>query len=111
MFLTDALLSILYPQACQICGGSVERQRFGVVCEDCWKKTQICSDRSALGWYEGALRETILFLKRETYLPAHVVELLVVACTGFAGGIRVVAIALHSERLWFECIHMSVYYL
>ena len=99
MFLTDALLSILYPQACQICGGSVERQRFGVVCEDCWKKTQICSDRSALGWYEGALRETILLLKREPYLPAHLVELLVEASKCFASVTRVVPVPLHRERL------------
>jgi ComF family protein len=99
MFLTDALLGVFYPQSCQICGGSVERRRFGVACEECWKKTQICADRFAIGWYEGALRETVLLLKRQPYLPPHLVALLVEASKSFAGVTRVVPVPLHKERL------------
>lgn len=99
MFLTDALLSVLYPQSCRICGGSVERRRFGVACEDCWKKTQTCADPSAIGWYEGALRETVLLLKRQPYLPPHLVALLVEASKSFASVTRVVPVPLHKERL------------
>src|SRR5688572_30508536 len=99
MYLTDALLAVLYPQSCRICGGSVERLRFGVVCEECWKKTRICADRFAIGWYEGALRETILLLKRQPYLPPHLVALLVEASMSFAGVTRVVPVPLHKERL------------
>ena len=99
MFLTDALLGVLYPQSCRICGGSVERRRFGVACEECWKKTQICADRFAIGWYEGALRETVLLLKRQPYLPPHLVALLVEASKSFAGVTRVVPVPLHKERL------------
>lgn len=39
--ITDSLLTIIYPQACQICGGSVEKSENGVVCESCWQKTAI----------------------------------------------------------------------
>ena len=39
--ITDFLLTIIYPQACQICGGSVERSENGVVCEICWRKTAL----------------------------------------------------------------------
>ena len=37
--ITDSLLTIIYPQACRICSGSVEKSENGVVCEICWKKT------------------------------------------------------------------------
>lgn len=98
MYLTDALLSVLYPQSCRICGGSVERRRFGVVCETCWK-TQIFTDHGSIGWYEGALRETVLLLKRQPYLPQHVVELIGEASKAFAGVTRVIPVPLHEERL------------
>jgi ComF family protein len=99
MFLTDALLAVLYPQSCAICGAAVERHRFGVACEECWKKTQICTNECAIGWYEGALRETVLLLKRQPYLPQHLVELLRQASKSFEGVTRVVPVPLHKERL------------
>ena len=37
----DSLLTIIYPQACQICGGGVEKSENGVVCENCWRKTSV----------------------------------------------------------------------
>jgi ComF family protein len=119
MFLTrttqlfyDASLALAYPQACAICGRSVEQRRFGVACEACWRATRIfnasqskcwkcglpsvaefssvipedvrcmrCDQWSftaarAAGAYEGALRESVLLLKREPYLSQHVEELL-----------------------------------
>ena len=99
MFLTDALLAVLYPQSCRICGRSVERRRFGVVCETCWKTQIFTNQGSSIGWYEGALRETVLLLKRQPYLPQHVVELIAEASTAFAGVTRVVPVPLHAERL------------
>ena len=99
MFLTDTLLSVLYPQSCAICGGSVEQRQFGVACEDCWKKTQICTDRRTIGWYEGALRETVLLLKRQPYLPQHLVKLIAEVSNCFEGVTRVVPVPLHKERL------------
>jgi len=101
MFLTDALLSILYPQSCAICGAAVERHRFGNACEACWGK-QVFTDKDSkgsIGFYEGALREAILVLKRQPYLPEHLIELIVAASKYFAGVTRVVPVPLHKERL------------
>lgn len=99
MFLTDALLAVLYPQSCRVCGSSVEKHKFGVACERCWKKTQILTDQCAIGSYEGALRESILLLKHQPYLPQHLVELLVDAIKFFPTVTRVVPVPLHKERL------------
>jgi ComF family protein len=98
MFLTDALLAVLYPQSCRMCGGSVERRRYGVACEACWKP-QIYTDQGSIGFYEGALRESILVLKRKPYLPPHLVELLVERAKLLTPVTRIVPVPLHEERL------------
>ncbi len=98
MFLTDALLSLLYPQRCRICAGSVEQWRYGIACEACWK-TQILTDEGAIGWYEGALRETVLELKRRPRLPQHVVGLLIERANSLDSVTRIVPVPLHEERL------------
>ena len=98
MFLTDALLSVLYPQSCRICGGSVEQDRYGVACERCWNK-QSFRVQGAIGWYEGALRESVLVLKRQPHLPTHLVELIVAESKSLAGVTRVVPVPLHQDRL------------
>jgi ComF family protein len=98
MFLTDAVLSVLYPQRCRICGGSVERHRFGVACEACWN-AQVLTEEASIGWYEGALRETILLLKREPFLPRHLIGLMKERASSMESITRVVPVPLHEERL------------
>lgn len=98
MFLTDALLAVIYPQSCRVCGASVERRRFGIACEACWRKTQILTGKGAIGWYEGALRESVLLLKRQPYVAQHVVELLVDAAR-LVQFTKIVPVPLHEERL------------
>ena len=44
----DSLLTLAYPQACQICEQSVENLSDGVACKPCWKKTQIFSGAETL---------------------------------------------------------------
>lgn len=44
----DALLTLVYPQACQICENSVENLADGVACQPCWEKTQIFSGAETL---------------------------------------------------------------
>ena len=101
-FIYDAVLTLAYPQICVICGSSVERRRFGVACERCWSETRILTDEEriclkcgapeqercgrceelaftaarAAGMYEGALRESVLLLKRQPDVPQHVEGLL-----------------------------------
>lgn len=137
MFLTDALLSLVYPQSCTMCGQSVEKYSLGVVCEGCWKRTRIFTDEEticrkcgwlapveiaaefrdhvrcrrcdahafsvarAVGLYEGALRESVLLLKRQPHVPAHVEELLVAAArrAPLNGSTRVIPVPLHPKRM------------
>ena len=122
----DAILTLAYPQICVICGRSVEQRRFGVTCEECWKGTRIFTDDERICWkcgvpgpacgrceslaftaaraagmYEGALRESLLLLKRKPYLPRHV-ESLLVAAVGrepLNSMTRVVPVPLHPKRL------------
>ena len=44
----DSLLTLAYPQACQICENSVENFADGVACQACWEKTQIFSGAETL---------------------------------------------------------------
>src|ERR1044071_6346977 len=123
----DALLTLAYPQACVICSRSVEQRRFGVACESCWQETRIFTDDDeiclkcgspgppacghcevlafttarAVGMYKDALRESALMLKRRSYLPRHVEDLLVAAVLReqLSVSTRVVPVPLHPIRL------------
>jgi ComF family protein len=44
----DSLLTLAYPQACEICGNSVENLSNGLACRHCWEKTQIFSGAETL---------------------------------------------------------------
>ena len=123
----DAVLTLAYPQICVICGCSVEQRRFGVACETCWNETRICTDEEriclkcgmpdqercgrceelaftaarAVGMYEGALRESVLLLKRQPYVLQHVESLLaeVVTREPLSRSTRVIPVPLHPQRL------------
>ncbi|HXH68720.1 MAG TPA: double zinc ribbon domain-containing protein [Pyrinomonadaceae bacterium] len=45
---TDFVLTLAYPQACQICEQSVENLSDGVACRACWEKTRIFSGAETL---------------------------------------------------------------
>ena len=53
--LYNAALTLVYPQACAVCGGSVESRLDGVVCDGCWEATPIFAEHQALCWKCGAL--------------------------------------------------------
>ena len=125
--LWDAVLTLAYPQVCVICGRSVERRRFGVACEACWSETRIYTDEEriclkcgapdqercgrceelaftaarAAGMYKGALRESVLLLKRQPYVPQYVESLLaeVVTREPLSRSTRVIPVPLHPQRL------------
>src|SRR5713226_4974578 len=52
--LYDAALALVYPQACAVCGGSVESRHDGVACAACWQATRLFSDEDTLCWKCGA---------------------------------------------------------
>jgi ComF family protein len=44
----DALLAVVYPQACHSCENSVENSSDGVACRNCWEETRIFSGAETL---------------------------------------------------------------
>lgn len=46
--LFNSLLSLTFPQACQICENSVENYADGAVCRECWKKARFFSGNEVL---------------------------------------------------------------
>lgn len=44
----DSLLTLAYPQVCQVCKESVENSIDGVACRKCWRKTRIFSGEETL---------------------------------------------------------------
>jgi len=108
----DAALALVYPQACAVCGRSVESRHDGVACGACWNATHLfredatlcwkcglfteaaiskekrehvrcgqCDDDAftaarACGFYEGALRASILDLKRQPRVAQRLARLM-----------------------------------
>ena len=123
----DALLTLAYPQVCAICRGSVEQRKFGVTCEACWKATTVftgaeticakcgaldrvkcgrCDVQSftaarAVGLYEGALRESVLRLKRQPHTSEHLEHLAVAAArrSPLYSSSRIVPVPLDARRV------------
>ena len=113
--LYDAALALVYPQACAVCGASVDSRHDGVACETCWNATRLfteddtlcwkcgaftaatvsqnrrervrcgkCDDLAftgarACGFYEGALRASILELKRQPQVGRRLARLMFAA--------------------------------
>jgi ComF family protein len=106
----DAALALIYPQACAVCGDSVESHRDGVCCAQCWAATPLFQVNDGLCWkcgalacaqvaaherervrcghcdedafaaaraggaYEGALRASIIELKRHPHAASRIVR-------------------------------------
>jgi len=50
----DVALAVLYPQACAVCGASVERRADAPACAACWSKTRLFWAKTLLCWKCGA---------------------------------------------------------
>jgi|SRR6185436_143294 len=132
----DSLLAIVYPQACAVCGGSVESCALGVACANCWQQTQMFSGAETLCWkcgqpssgivpvekreevrcrrcdqdaftvaracgtYEGALRASVLQLKREPYICRKLRDRLVYMQqqSPLNRATLIIPVPLHAER-------------
>ena len=51
----DAALALVYPQACAVCGASVESRHDGVACARCWDDAPLFRGDETLCWKCGAL--------------------------------------------------------
>lgn len=135
----DATLALVYPQACAVCGASVESRFEGVACARCWQATRVFSSADPLCWkcgvpapvkvlsegcdrreqircrrcdeasfsaaracglYEGALRASVIALKREPNIPKNLAQLMWELCQHepLNRASLIVAVPLHPER-------------
>lgn len=132
----DSVLALVYPQACAVCGGSVESRDLGVACVNCWSQTQVFIGQETLCWkcglpsigtvakdkreevrcrrcdqdafsaaracglYAGALRASVLSLKRKPNVCRRIRELLLETQRQYplSGATRIVPVPLHPER-------------
>jgi ComF family protein len=46
--ISDSLLSIIYPQQCNVCGGIVDERDDGVACRGCWERTRFFTPADSL---------------------------------------------------------------
>ena len=99
--LYDAALALVYPQACAVCGGSVESRADGVACAACWTATRTFAGNEALCWKCGAFtsaklrddrRETIRCRRcdQEAFTAAR-------ACGLYEGALRASVLASKLE--------------
>jgi len=51
----DSMLSLVYPQQCDVCGGSVESRTLGAACENCWRATKLHTGAETMCWKCGLL--------------------------------------------------------
>ena len=135
--LADAGLALVFPQACAVCGRSVEARADGVACGACWQRTRVFGEADLLCWkcgapaggvvpeerrrdvrcrrcddehytaaracgaYEGALRASVLALKREPHAPERVARLMLETQRRepLSEATRVVPVPLSADRL------------
>jgi len=70
--LYDAALALVYPQACEVCGISVESRHDGIVCAACWNRTRLFGQDDTLCWKCGLFTEaTVSKEKRERIRCGH----------------------------------------
>src|SRR6185295_1808106 len=62
--LYDAALALVYPQACAVCGASVDSRHDGVACETCWNATRLFTEDDTLCWKCGAFTAAVVSQNR-----------------------------------------------
>jgi ComF family protein len=132
----DAALALVYPQACEVCGSSVESRHDGVACASCWRATRLFDEKDTLCWkcglfteaavnedrrmsircgqcdddmftaaracgfYEGALRASVIELKRQPHVASRLARLLLATLrrSPLNSANLIIPVPLHAER-------------
>ena len=99
--LYDSCLALLYPQPCAICGSSVESRTLGVVCEACWRATQIFSENETVCWKCGALSGGVVLPEQREQIRCRRCDAdsftVARACGAYEGALRAVVLLLKRE--------------
>jgi ComF family protein len=101
--LWDAALALVFPQACAVCGRSVESRHDGVACASCWKQTPIFGEATAVCWKCGATTHaTVSPDKRESIRCGRCDDepfTAARACGSYEGALRASILNLKHEPL------------
>ncbi len=60
----DSLLALVYPQACDVCGESVESRALGTACARCWEQTRVFSGTETICWKCGLLSPGVVPIEK-----------------------------------------------
>ena len=97
----DSVLALVYPQACAVCGDSVESRHDGVVCAGCWIGTRLFTEDDTVCWKCGApSRGSVAHENRKDVRCGHCDDhqfTFARACGSYAGGLRASVLALKRE--------------
>ena len=107
----DSLLTLVYPQRCAICAGSVESRRLGVACGACWQQTRLFSERDSVCWKCGVPtgRETVEGNRDEVRCGRCDDDAFLAArsCGAYEGALRASILALkHSPNLALQIVEL-----
>lgn len=67
----DSLLALVYPQACEVCGASVESRALGAACAKCWEQTRVFSGSETLCWKCGLLSSAVVPIEKREQVRCH----------------------------------------
>jgi ComF family protein len=99
--LYDATLALLYPQACAVCGGSVESRFDGVACAACWAETEVFDGDEAQCWKCGAISLAAVVPEQREQIRCRQCDAdefdAARACGPYDGALRAAVIALKRE--------------
>lgn len=99
----DSLSSLLYPQACALCGATVERRADGVVCHACWSTTRTFTLSDTLCWKCGRLTIKPVAVPEPLEIRCRACDqesfTAVRACGVYEGALRASVLALKHEPL------------
>ena len=99
--LYDAALTLIYPQACLICGSSVEARALGFACEECWSATQVFTGDETICWKCGVLSGGVIAPSKRDQVRCRRCEgqpfTTARACGVYEGALRQSALALKRQ--------------
>jgi ComF family protein len=97
----NALLSVVYPQACSLCGSSVEDRCLGIACAECWRETRTFAGTEVICWKCGEPSLGIIDPeKRDQVRCRHCDDdafTAARACGSYDGALRAAVLALKRE--------------
>jgi ComF family protein len=97
----DSVLALAFPQACVICGASVESRHDAPGCAACWKSTKLFTDEDTFCWKCGAFTEASVSAHQRTAIRCGRCDAdhftAARACGPYEGVLRASVLALKRE--------------